>query len=191
MSEEIIVQSLPTNKYVTRDRGQVKNHLVFGEQAAADVPGNDAGVGKLYVKSSDNLLHFKDSGGTEYDLTSGAGGGQSNTASNVGTAGVGVFKQKAGVDLEFKNINAGSSKITITDDTGNNEVDIDVSEANVDHDSLSGFVANEHIDHSSVTLTAGGGLSGGGTIAAHKTFDFESCDLTTQNTCSSYNRKHH
>ena len=53
-------------------------------------------------------------------------GGENNTASNVGTAGIGIFKQKTGVDLEFKNINAGSSKITIADDVPNNEVDIDV-----------------------------------------------------------------
>lgn len=56
--------------------------------------------------------------------------GESNTASNVGVNGVGLFKQKTGVDLEFKNINAGSNKITIIGDTVNNEVDIDVNEAN-------------------------------------------------------------
>ena len=55
-----------------------------------------------------------------------AGGGEVNTVSNVGTAGVGVFKQKTGVDFEFKKINAGTSKITITDDTGNSEVDINI-----------------------------------------------------------------
>ena len=54
------------------------------------------------------------------------GAGEINTASNVGTAGVGVFKQKTGVDLEFKKINAGSAKITITDDVANDEVDIDL-----------------------------------------------------------------
>jgi hypothetical protein len=83
------------------------------------------------------------------ETTQTGSGGEANTASNVGTAGVGVFKQKAGDDLEFKNINAGSNKISITDDTGDDEIDIDVNEGNIDHDSLSGYVANEHIDWTS------------------------------------------
>jgi hypothetical protein len=41
----------------------------------------------------------------------------------------------------------------------------------VNHDAATNFVANEHIDHSSVTLTAGSGLTGGGTIAASRTFN--------------------
>ena len=56
--------------------------------------------------------------------------GEANTASNIGTSGVGVFKQKTGTNLEFKKINAGSNKITITDDVVNNEVDVNVVEAN-------------------------------------------------------------
>lgn len=38
------------------------------------------------------------------------------------------------------------------------------------HDDLIGFVANEHIDHSGVVLTAGDGLSGGGDITTSRTF---------------------
>lgn len=43
--------------------------------------------------------------------------------------------------------------------------------ASLDHNSLLNYVANQHIDHTAVTLTAGAGLVGGGTIAASRTFD--------------------
>lgn len=39
------------------------------------------------------------------------------------------------------------------------------------HDEFSDFVGDEHIDHTGITLTAGVGLTGGGTIAANRTFD--------------------
>lgn len=58
------------------------------------------------------------------------GGGEANTASNVGTAWVWVYKTKVWVDLQFKKINASNNKVTITDDTANDEVDIGVNEAN-------------------------------------------------------------
>jgi len=38
--------------------------------------------------------------------------------------------------------------------------------SHVDHDQTTNFVANEHIDHSTVSITAGNGLTGGGTIAS-------------------------
>ncbi len=41
------------------------------------------------------------------------------------------------------------------------------------HDEIAGFVANEHIDHTSVTLTASTGLTGGGDISANRTFDVD------------------
>ena len=37
------------------------------------------------------------------------------------------------------------------------------------HDSTTGFVANEHIDHSGVSISAGDGLTGGGTIQSTRT----------------------
>jgi len=47
------------------------------------------------------------------------------------------------------------------------------------HDNLSGFVGNEHIDHTSVTITTGVGLSGGGDISSNRTFDIDILGLTT------------
>ncbi len=43
--------------------------------------------------------------------------------------------------------------------------------AGIDHDATANFVANEHIDHSGVTITAGAGMTGGGTIEATRTLN--------------------
>jgi hypothetical protein len=48
---------------------------------------------------------------------------------------------------------------------------ISTTDGDIVHDSLSGFVANEHIDHSGVSVTAGAGLTGGGTIDANRTIN--------------------
>src|SRR6056297_3902572 len=42
-------------------------------------------------------------------------------------------------------------------------------ESALDHDDLTGFVANEHIDHSSVSISGGTGLTGGGDITSSRT----------------------
>jgi len=47
----------------------------------------------------------------------------------------------------------------------------------IQHDDLGGFVANEHIDHTVVTITAGNALTGGGTIAANRTLDVTPTDF--------------
>ena len=102
--------------------------IEFKEMSAPATPSSGSLV--LYGKT-DGKLYVKNAAATEYDLTVGAAGGETNTASNVGADGVGVFKQKTGVDLEFKKINAGSSKIVVTDDETNGEVDIDLGAVSV------------------------------------------------------------
>jgi len=75
-----------------------------------------ANVGELFMdtNNSDHLSIIRNA--SVIDLE--GGGGESNTGSNVGT-GVGkVFKQKVGVDLQFKSILAGSGMEVVngTDD---------------------------------------------------------------------------
>ena len=55
------------------------------------------------------------------------------------------------------NLTAGTG-ITLTGDT------LSTTDSEIVHDNLSGFVANEHIDHSTITVGSGKGLQGGGTI---------------------------
>ena len=46
---------------------------------------------------------------------------------------------------------------------------VQATQGTIDIHSLSGYVANENIDHSGVTITAGNGLTGGGTIESTRT----------------------
>ena len=59
-----------------------------------------------------------------------------------------------------------------------NANDIQTNDGEIDIHALSGYVANEHIDHTAVTLTAGNGLSGGGDISASRTFALDLNELT-------------
>jgi len=75
---------------------------------------------------------------------------------------------------DLTGITADSVANSLTDGTGiadftfdgSGAVSIATDDSAIVHDDLSGFVANEHIDHSSVSITAGNGLTGGGTIAS-------------------------
>ncbi|MCK5602316.1 hypothetical protein KAR91_10615 [Candidatus Pacearchaeota archaeon] len=49
----------------------------------------------------------------------------------------------------------------------------------VDHNVLVNYVANQHIDHTSVTFSAGNGLSGGGDISANRSFTLDLDELTS------------
>jgi len=63
---------------------------------------------------------------------------------NIGTGGIGLFKQRNGNNNEFKSAKAASTKVTVTDNTANNTVDFDIVPANIDHQTLSGAGTNNH-----------------------------------------------
>ena len=71
------------------------------------------------------------------------------------------FSAGTGIDI--------SSGVVSTDDSA------------IDIHSLSGYVANEHINHSSVTITAGAGLTGGGDITTTRTLNVVGGDGITAN----------
>lgn len=97
-------------------------------------------------------------------VTSGAFGDELvRISGNDTTSGYLNGKAVAGTGVSLVEVNDG----------GNETLRFDSNDGEIVHDDLSGFVANEHVDHSAVTLTAGVGLSGGGTITTSRTFDLE------------------
>lgn len=63
-----------------------------------------------------------------------------------------------------------SSSVDFTYTDGSNQITAVVLPAGVDHNSLQNYVADRHVAHTGVTLTAGAGLTGGGDISANRTF---------------------
>jgi hypothetical protein len=63
----------------------------------------------------------------------------------------------------------------------------------VDHDAADNFVANEHVDHSAVTITAGDGLTGGGDITTTRTLTLgtpSTLTVSTTNTVTASSHTH-
>src|SRR5215831_2758881 len=92
-----------------------------------------------------------------------AGGGETNTVSNIGTAGIGVFKQKTGVNFELKKLFAASSNMSVVDDVANNKINLDVNLASITLGSLAGTV------NLSSQVTGTLGVANGGTGASSLT----------------------
>ena len=89
----------------------------------------------------------------------------STNTSNIATLTAATSSYLTTVDIsDDTNLTAGTG-ITLTGDT------LSTNDSQIVHDNLSGFVANEHIDHSTVSITAGNGLTGGGTIASTRTLN--------------------
>ena len=80
-----------------------------GTQATTLLDTFTSGLKGLVPASGGGTANFLRADGT-FAAPPGGGGGEANTASNVNVAGVGVFKQKTGIDLEFRGINAASQQ---------------------------------------------------------------------------------
>ena len=125
----------------------------------ADAIGNDVVNSQHYAAASIDNEHLADNAVNSAELAAGSvDDGHLSDGVATGLAGTGMT--------------AGSGVLNVIGGTGitANADNITTTDGDIVHDNLSGFVANEHIDHSGVTLTAGTGLNGGGTIAASRTF---------------------
>lgn len=97
------------------------------------------------------------------------------TATNLGAGGQGVFSAKVGTEFQFFSLIAGSSKLVVGAPTAGN-IPLDVVPSQINHDDLASIPANQHVDHTAVSLSGSNGISvdGGASadISASRTIAF-------------------
>jgi hypothetical protein len=92
------------------------------------------------------------------------------------------FDSNVKAKLDAETVISGSSQVnadTIINFDSNVKAKLDVEtvvsgSSQIDIHSTDGYVANEHIDHSSITIGSGKGLSGGGTIDTNRSLSLDS-----------------
>jgi hypothetical protein len=149
------LDTVPGGVHQTGDVTFAKRTLTAGSTKISVTNGNGVSGNPTVDLGTVTLDHLSDvvitspatnetlkyNGTTWVNSTISGGSGEVNTASNTGSSGVGVFDTKTGVDLEFKKINAASSKVTVTDNVANGTVDLDIVEGNINVANLIGVSA--------------------------------------------------
>ena len=155
------------------------------------------GIGKIPTVELDVLGTITGTTVTGANVTSGEDPGHTHTGASLGTidisddtnlvGGSGITLNDDTLDLDINSLAVAAIAAgdfvpfwDITATATNKKITFANFESTLNHDNLSGLVANEHIDHGSVTLTAGVGLSGGGDITVNRTFTVDLNELTTE-----------
>ena len=115
------------------------------DPSSSDDSGSNYSVGSLWVNlnSNDGFICVDSTASSaiwikitlQGDITDGA---------DVSTTGVSVYEGKTGSKIDIKGIKAGSTKVGISDSTGDHTVSVDINEGNINHDALSNYDVAEH-----------------------------------------------
>ena len=173
-----------TNLYWTTTRGNTNFDTRLATKNTDDL---SEGSGNLYytdtrARAAISRVDAGGDGSLAYNSTTGvitytgpsAAEVQAHFSATTSGSGYGGLTYSGGVFTYAKVTNAnirerlsGGTGITYDNSTGV----ISSTDSEIVHDNLSGFVANEHINHSSVAITAGSGLTGGGDITTTRTLN--------------------
>ena len=152
----------------------------FEGNLTGNVTGNVTGSASLNLLKSSNLSDLASASTARSNLGVDAAGTDNSTNVTLVTTShdylslSGQAITLGTIDISDDTNLVGGTGITLTGDT------LSTTDSEIVHDNLSGFVSNEHIDHSGVSISAGSGLTGGGNITATRTLSLDVNNLDTQ-----------
>ena len=129
--------------------------------------GLDGGGAITLNQSSDETVTFTVSDGVISGSSQVSGITSAQLAGSVANAKL----ANSAITISGTSVSLGGA---ITDETLFGGVGVVTGSAQIDIHNTTGYVANENIDHTSVSITAGTGLNGGGTIASTRTLNVDS-----------------
>ncbi len=199
IGQAVAASSTPTFAGLTLTGNLISDSIISGSRIATTGQITGSTISASVVQATQGTINHDSLAGfvanehinhTSVDITAGAGltggGDISSTRTLAVGAGTGITVNANDVaigqavsttsNVLFANITgsiiSGSSLLGVVGTA---------TQGTIDHDGLANFVANEHIDHSAVSVTAGDGLTGGGTIAANRTINVVGGDGITAN----------
>ncbi len=139
--------------------------LIFANTIGIYANGSFGTAGQV-LSSNGSVIYWADpavggGGGTVTQVNTGAGltGGSITLSGTIAViANSGITANSTGVF-----VNPGNTQLTV------NATGLWLDQTTIDHNALINYDANKHVDHTGVSITAGSGLSGGGTIASTRT----------------------
>lgn len=175
---------LTTKEYVDNISGYLTGQIGAGGGGYTDEQAQDA-VGSILTDSSTIDFTYDDGANTisaitidsaiDHDALNNFVGNEHIDHTSVSVTGYGALTGGGTIDSDQAIFLADTAVSPAAYGDGQNVATFTVDqqgrlttagESEILHDNLSDFVVNEHIDHSAVQVVAGGGLTGGGTIAA-------------------------
>jgi trimeric autotransporter adhesin len=196
ITENLTVFGSSSITYVTSSQLRVEDNIItvntaspgsrFGGLEVHDSGSVGIATGSLLWDSVNNRWVYQNSSEASYGggvLLSGPRSSGSLGSELTLTSGR-IAKSAGGDHLNDSNISDDGTTVTILSNAVVNGTLISTGttlvsgSAQISHDSTTGYVANKHIDHTAVSISAGNGLSGGGDISATRTLTLDTTSAT-------------
>ena len=141
-----------------------------------------------------SAISLDDTGTFQVNLLT--GGGLENSAAALGIkldTNPGLALSASGLTAVVRGVltlDANGIGVTIGTGLQDDAGTLKTNDSQIVHDNLSGYVANEHVDHSTVSVIAGTGLAGGGDLTADRTLNVDEPNVNHNNLANYFADEH-